>query len=151
MLSAWVWWRRSNVLFLFFLVKSPEMTGEPQGDGYTLGLLLELRKPCQRIAGDNEAYAYEAHRLLQQLSNPNLHGLDRDLSFRVIQMSAENAPVRDSPFGPACTARNKWDPIGSRRPGHLHLVGDALIEATRGFGLEQLRRAIFMLAKATSD
>jgi hypothetical protein len=33
------------------------------------------------------------------------------------------APVRDSPFGPACTARNKWDPIGSRRPGHLHLVG----------------------------
>ncbi len=27
------------------------------------------------------------------------------------------APVRDSPFGPACTARNKWDPIGSRRPG----------------------------------
>jgi hypothetical protein len=61
------------------------------------------------------------------------------------------APVRDSPFGPACTARNKWDPIGSRRPGHLHLVGDALIEATRGFGLEQLRRAIFMLARATSD
>ena len=27
---------------------------------------------------------------MQQLNNPNLHGLDRDLSFRVIQMSAEN-------------------------------------------------------------
>jgi hypothetical protein len=63
---------------------------EDEGDGYTLGLLLELRKLCQKIAGDNEAYAYEVHRLLQQLNNPNLHGLDRDLSFRVIQMSAEN-------------------------------------------------------------
>jgi len=63
---------------------------EDEGDGYTLDLLLELRNLCQKIAGDNEAYAYEAHRLLQQLNNPNLHGLDRDLSFRVIQKTAES-------------------------------------------------------------
>jgi hypothetical protein len=63
---------------------------EDDGDGYTLGLLLEFRKLCQKIAEDNEAYAYEARRLLQQLNNPNLRGLDRDLSFRVIQKSAAN-------------------------------------------------------------
>jgi hypothetical protein len=27
---------------------------------------------------------------MMRLNNPNLHGLDRDSSFRVIQMSAEN-------------------------------------------------------------
>src|SRR6202035_1691342 len=59
--------------------------------------------------------------------------------------------VHDSPFGPARAARNKWDPIGAGRPRHLHLIGDALIEATRGFGLEQLGRAIFMLARAAGD
>jgi len=62
---------------------------EDEGDGYTLALLIELRKLCTKIAEENHVYTNEVHRLLQQLVNPNLHGLDRDLSFRVIQQSAE--------------------------------------------------------------
>jgi hypothetical protein len=62
---------------------------EDEGDGYTLGLLLELRKLCTKIAEENQVYTNEVHRLLQQLVNPNLHGLERDLSFRVIQRSVE--------------------------------------------------------------
>jgi hypothetical protein len=58
---------------------------EDEGDGYTLGLLLDLRNLCTKIAENNWVYANEVHRLLQQLNNPNLHDLDRDLSFRVIQ------------------------------------------------------------------
>jgi hypothetical protein len=63
---------------------------EDEGDGYALGLLVELRKLCTKIAEENHVYTSEVHRLLQQLVNPNLHGLDRDLSYRVIQKSAEN-------------------------------------------------------------
>ena len=62
---------------------------EDEGDGYTLGLLMELRKLCTKIAEENHVYVSEVHRILQQLVNPNLHGLDGDLSYRVIQKSAE--------------------------------------------------------------
>src|SRR5437016_5394208 len=31
-------------------------------------------------------YAHHVHRLLQQLMNPNLHDLNRDLDFRVMQL-----------------------------------------------------------------
>jgi hypothetical protein len=63
---------------------------DDEGDGYTLGLLVELRKLCTKIAEENHTYTSEVHRLLQQLINPNLHGLDHDLSFRVIQQTAEH-------------------------------------------------------------
>ena len=67
--------------------ESPEM--EDEGDGYTLRLLVELRRLCTKIAEENHVYTSEVHSPLQQLVNPNLHGLDRDLSYRVIQQSAE--------------------------------------------------------------
>lgn len=60
-----------------------------EGDGHTLGLLVDLRELCRKIAEHNEAYAFEVHRLLQQLNNPNVHELDRDLRFRVIQRAPE--------------------------------------------------------------
>jgi hypothetical protein len=62
-----------------------------EGDGVTLCLLVELRELCQKIAEHNEGYAYEVHRLLQQLNNPNLHELDRDLRFRVIRFDARSS------------------------------------------------------------
>jgi len=62
------------------------MAGEDEGDAHTLGLLVELRALCQKIADHNDGYAVEVHRLLQQLSNPNLHGLEEDLHFRVVQL-----------------------------------------------------------------
>src|SRR5258707_650276 len=59
---------------------------QDEGDAYTLGLLLDLRKLCRRVAEQNDDFAIEAHRLLQQLCNPNLHGLGADLHFRVVQL-----------------------------------------------------------------
>jgi hypothetical protein len=64
------------------------MTGEDEGDAHTLGLLVELRALCQKIADHNDGYGHEVHRLLQQLYNPNLHVLDRDLSYRVLQLGS---------------------------------------------------------------
>jgi hypothetical protein len=62
------------------------MTGDDEGDAHTLGLLVELRALCQKIANHNDGYAYEVHQLLQQLCNQNLHDLYRDLRFRVIEL-----------------------------------------------------------------
>ena len=59
---------------------------EDGGDALTLGLLVELRDLCQKVAYENEGFAIEVHRLLQQLANPNLHGLDSELHFRVLQL-----------------------------------------------------------------
>jgi hypothetical protein len=60
-----------------------------EGDGHTLGLLLDLRELCRKLADRHELDSIELHRLLQQLQNPNLHGLDHELSFRVIQKAPE--------------------------------------------------------------
>ena len=62
---------------------------EDEGDAHTLSLLVDLRELCRKIAEHNESYAYEVHRLLQQLNNPNLHELHQDLRFRVIQKAPE--------------------------------------------------------------
>ena len=62
------------------------MSSDDGGDAHTLGLLVELRALCQKIADHNDGYAHEVHRLLQQLCNPNLHDLDDELSFRVVEL-----------------------------------------------------------------
>jgi hypothetical protein len=60
-----------------------------EGDGYTLGLLLELREVCARIIDRHDDAGRELHELLQRLRNPNLHELDDQLRFRVIQKTPE--------------------------------------------------------------
>jgi hypothetical protein len=62
------------------------MAGDDEGDAYTLGLLLDLRNLCMRIAEHHDTYAADLHRLLQQVHNPNLHDIDRELSFRVVEL-----------------------------------------------------------------
>jgi hypothetical protein len=61
------------------------MTDEPQGDGYTLGLLVDLRDICTKIGADHYRMAAQLHDLLRKVANPNVHGLDKELSFRVQQ------------------------------------------------------------------
>jgi hypothetical protein len=61
------------------------MTDEPQGDGYTLGLLVDLRDLCTKIGADHYRMAAQLHDLLRKVANPNVHGLDKELSFRVQQ------------------------------------------------------------------
>jgi len=66
-------------------VKSPKMTDETQGDGYTLGLLVDLRDLCRKIGDSHYRMAAELHDLLRKVANPDVHGLDAELSFRVQQ------------------------------------------------------------------
>jgi predicted esterase YcpF (UPF0227 family) len=57
------------------------MAGDDEGDAHTLSLL------CVKIAEHHATYAANLHRLLQQVHNPNLHDLDRDLSYRVVELA----------------------------------------------------------------
>jgi hypothetical protein len=50
------------------------MSGEPQGDGYTLGLLVDLRTLCTKIGDHYYRIAAELHDLLRQVANPDVHG-----------------------------------------------------------------------------
>jgi hypothetical protein len=59
---------------------------EDDGDAHTLGLLVDPRDLCLKIAEHHEKYASDLHCLLLQVQNPNLHDLDRDLSFRVLEL-----------------------------------------------------------------
>ena len=38
------------------------------------------------IAEHHDTYAADLHRRLQQVQNPNLHELDRELGFRVVEL-----------------------------------------------------------------
>jgi hypothetical protein len=84
---------RTAINYPHFVLQMFAMAGDDDGDAHTLGLLVELRALCQKIVDHNNGYAIEAHRLLQQLSNPNLHGLGDELHFSVVQL------------GPATTAK----------------------------------------------
>ena len=55
------------------------------GDGYTLGLLVDLRDLCTKIGDNHYRMAAELHDLLRKVANPNVHGLDKELTFRVQQ------------------------------------------------------------------
>ena len=44
------------------------MTGEPQGDGYTLGLMVDLRALCTKIGDSHCRMAAELHDLLRQVA-----------------------------------------------------------------------------------
>jgi hypothetical protein len=61
------------------------MTDEPAGDGYTLGLLVDLRDLCMKIGANHYRLAAELHDLLRKVANPNVHGFDKELTFRVQQ------------------------------------------------------------------
>ena len=99
------------------------MTDEPQGDGYTLGLLVDLRDLCRKIGDNHYRMAAELHDLLRKVANPNVHGLDKELSFpvqqtahgeygetlRIISLNG-NAEVARAAFQAAvrCYPRERW-------------------------------------------
>jgi hypothetical protein len=61
------------------------MTADAQNDGYALGLLVDLRDICKRIGDSHYRMAAELHGLLRKVANPNVHDLDKELTFRVEQ------------------------------------------------------------------
>ena len=62
------------------------MAGEDKGDAHTLGLLVELRDLCRRMGDEHHRMASELHDLHRQVQNPSVHGLDKELTFRVEQL-----------------------------------------------------------------
>lgn len=54
---------------------------EDEGDAHTLGLLVDLRRLCERIGDEHHRMAAELHDLLRQVQN-----LDREMGFRVQQV-----------------------------------------------------------------
>jgi hypothetical protein len=98
------------------------MTDETPDDGYTLGLLVDLRDLCKKI-GTATSEAAELHDLLRQVARPDVPGMDKDFSFRVQQTAHGeygealrtislngNAEVARAAFGAAvrCYPDQKW-------------------------------------------
>jgi|SRR6516165_7515554 hypothetical protein len=99
------------------------MTEDAQNDGYALGLLVDLRDVCKRIGDTHYTMAAELHRLLRQVANPNVHDIDKELTFRVQQTAhgengetlrtislSGNAEVARAAFDAAvrCYPREHW-------------------------------------------
>ena len=99
------------------------MAEETEGDGYTLGLLVDLRDVCRKIGDNHYRMAAELHDLLRKVANPQVHGLDKELTFRVEQTAHGadgetlrtislngNAEVARAAFEAAarCYPRERW-------------------------------------------
>lgn len=69
---------------------------DEEGDAHTLGLLVDLRNLCTRMGDEHHRMASELHDLLRQVQNPNVHGLDKELTFRVEQLD-EKADAETHP------------------------------------------------------
>ena len=69
---------------------------EDEGDADTLGLLVDMRDLCTKIAEEHHHYASQLHDPLRQVENPNVHGLDKHLTFRVEQLD-ERVPADQHP------------------------------------------------------
>jgi hypothetical protein len=63
---------------LFFMVED-----DGEGQLHTLGLLEQLRDECKSLWSGSSAAYFRVDGLLQQLANPNLHDIPRNLPFRV--------------------------------------------------------------------
>jgi hypothetical protein len=61
------------------------MTDESVGDGYALGLLVDLRGLCRKIDDNNYRMAAELRDFLRKVARPNVHDLEKELTFRVQQ------------------------------------------------------------------
>jgi len=65
------------------------MDGDDEGDAHTLGLLVDLRDLCSRIGDEHHRMASELHDLLRQVQNPNVHGLNKELTHRVEHLNGD--------------------------------------------------------------
>lgn len=59
------------------------VANEEQPDRYALGLLVDLRELCEEIGDKHHEFTSKLWGLLRQVANPNVHGLDKELTFRV--------------------------------------------------------------------
>ncbi len=62
------------------------------GDAHTLGLLVDLRNLCRRMGDEHHRMASELHDLLRQVQSPNVHGLDKEMGYRIMQLDEKGDP-----------------------------------------------------------
>ena len=55
------------------------------GEGYALGLLVDLRALCRKVEGDNYRMAAALHDRLRRVASPNVKDADQELTLRVRQ------------------------------------------------------------------
>ena len=80
------------------------MAGEDEGDAHTLGLLLDMRELCTRIAEEHHGYAAQLHDLVRQIQNPNVHGLDKEMGFRIEDIGDGELPSINRAISLNCSA-----------------------------------------------
>jgi hypothetical protein len=68
------------------------MAGEDEGDAHTLGLLFDMRDLCTEIATAHDHFTARLHDLMRQVQNPNVHGLDKEMGFRVEALGPGEMP-----------------------------------------------------------
>jgi hypothetical protein len=65
---------------------------EDEADAHTLDLLKDMRKLCDEMNASFEHFHARFWELKQSISNPNTHGLSKELTFKVMQL--ETTPIR---------------------------------------------------------
>ena len=70
------------------------LMGENEGQLHTLTVLEQLREASKTLWGASSAAYFRVDELLQQLANPNLHDIPRNLPFRVEMWDQSDQHVR---------------------------------------------------------
>lgn len=65
------------------------MTEMFAGEGYALGLLVDLRALCRKIDSNNYRMAAELHDRLRKVASPNVRHADKELTLRVQQKALD--------------------------------------------------------------
>jgi hypothetical protein len=61
-----------------------------EGDAHTLDLLMDMRKLCDEMNASFEHFHARFWELKQAISNPNTHGLSKELTFKVMQLETSD-------------------------------------------------------------
>ena len=80
------------------------MAEEDDGNAHTLGLLVDMRDLCTKIAEEHHHYAAQLHDLLRQVQNPNVHGLDKEMGFRIEDIGEGELPSINRAISLNCSA-----------------------------------------------
>lgn len=100
---------------------------EDDGDAHTLGLLIDMRSLTDEIAAANEHVTARLNELVRQMRNPNVHGLDKELTFRVFQLQVTDQEYPEtlrtiSMNGNASVARGAFFAAGKAYPNYRWIL-----------------------------
>jgi hypothetical protein len=100
------------------------MADEDDGDAHTLGLLLDMRELCTRIAEEHHGYAAQLHDLVRQIQNPNVHGLDKEMGFRIEDIGDGELPSINRAISLNCSAEVAHGAFAAAKKAYRAVVCD---------------------------